>query len=305
MQRTVTAVNDAPVLGDTALSVNVAEDAGLPVGAVGSLVSVFTGGMSDVDNGAVKGIAVTATDESHGTWYYTTNNGASWAAVGAVSGASSLLLADDGSTRLYLAPAADLAGSASAALTLRGWDQTAGTAGSRVSTVANGGSTAFSSATDMVDLTVTAVNDAPVLVDAALSVALAEDAGSPAGAVGSLVSAFTGGIGDVDGGAVRGIAVTVTDESHGVWYYSTNNGVSWAAVGAVSASSSLLLADDSNTRLYFAPSPGWNGSSAAALTLRAWDQTSGSAGTRVDSSSTGAAARSRLPATRWTSPPHP
>ena len=81
MDVTATPVNDAPVLADTALSIAVVEDAGLPMGAVGALVSAFTGGMSDVDNGAVKGIAVTATDDSHGTWYYSINNGGNWTAV--------------------------------------------------------------------------------------------------------------------------------------------------------------------------------------------------------------------------------
>ncbi|TAL08091.1 MAG: hypothetical protein EPO00_07750, partial [Chloroflexota bacterium] len=43
------------------------------------------------------------------------------------------------------------------------------------------------------DVTVTAVNDAPVLANTALSITVLEDAGAPSGAVGSLVSAFTGG----------------------------------------------------------------------------------------------------------------
>ena len=131
---TVTAVNDAPVLADTALTLTVAEDAGVPSGAVGSLISAFTGGISDVDSGAVKGIAVTASDETNGTWYYTTNGGTNWTAVGTVSSASSLLLADNASTRLYFAPAANYNGSSASALTVRGWDQTSGTAGTKVST---------------------------------------------------------------------------------------------------------------------------------------------------------------------------
>src|SRR6185295_13854215 len=141
---TYTAVNDAPVLANTPLTLTVAEDAGAPAGAVGSLVGAFTGGISDADIGAVRGIAITASDETNGTWYYSTNAGASWNAVGAVSNASALLLA---------------------------------VAGTKVDTSTNGGTTAFSSATDVVDVTVTAVNDAPVITSdgggasAALSVA--------------------------------------------------------------------------------------------------------------------------------------
>ncbi|MEQ1592678.1 MAG: tandem-95 repeat protein [Thiobacillaceae bacterium] len=160
---TVNPVNDAPVLADTSLTLTVSEDAGAPSGAVGSLVSTFTGGISDVDSGALKGIAITATNETNGTWYYSTSGGSTWSTVGTVSSASSLLLADNASTRLYFSPAADYSGSSTSALTLRAWDQTSGTAGTKVSTVSTGGTTAFSSATDVIDVTVTPVNDAPVI----------------------------------------------------------------------------------------------------------------------------------------------
>ncbi|WHZ26464.1 MAG: hypothetical protein OJF51_001259 [Nitrospira sp.] len=159
----VSAVNDAPVLTDTALSLTVAEDAGVPSGAVGSLVSTFTGGITDVDSGASKGIAITGSNQTNGTWYYTTDGGSTWTAVGSVSNTAALLLADNGSTRLYFAPKANYNGTSSAALTVRAWDQSSGTAGTKVSTASNGGTTAFSSATDTVDVTVTAVNDAPTI----------------------------------------------------------------------------------------------------------------------------------------------
>ncbi len=280
-------INRAPVLADTALSITVAEDAGVPTGVVGSLISTLTGGLSDVDSGAVKGIAITASVETNGTWYYTTNNGTNWTAVGSVSSASSLLLADDANTRLYFAPGSNYNGTSTSALTIRGWDQTTGTAGTKVSTASNGGVYAFSSATDVVNVSVTAVNDAPVLADTALSIAVAEDAGVPTGVVGSLVSSFTDGVSDVDSGAVKGIAITASVETNGTWYYTTNNGTTWTAVGTVSSASSLLLADNANTRLYFAPGSNYNGTSTSALTVRGWDQTSGTAGTKVSTSSNG------------------
>uniref|UniRef100_UPI0039BC7043 DUF4347 domain-containing protein n=1 Tax=Nitrospira sp. BLG_1 TaxID=3395883 RepID=UPI0039BC7043 len=284
---TVTAVNDAPVLADTALSITVAEDAGAPSGAVGSALSAFTGGITDVDASAVKGIAITGSNETNGTWYYTTNGGTTWTAVGTVSNISALLLADNANTRLYFSPSGNYNGTSTAALTVRAWDQTSGTAGTKVTTASNGGTTAFSSATDTVDVTVTAVNDAPVLADTALSITVAEDAGAPSGAVGSTVSAFTGGITDVDSGASKGIAITGSNETNGTWYYTTNGGTTWTAVGSVSNTSALLLADNGSTRLYFSPSANYNGTSTAALTMRAWDQTSGTAGTKVSTASNG------------------
>src|SRR5204862_506527 len=145
----------------------------------------------------------------------------------------------------------------------------------KVDTSTNGGTTAFSTATDVVDVTVTPVNDAPVLADTALSMTVVQNAAAPVGAVGSWVSSFVGGITDVDAGAVTGIAVTAVNETNGAWFYTLNDGTTWMAVSPVNNASALLLPVDANARLYFHPNTNFNSSSAAALTLRAWDQTSG------------------------------
>ena len=97
---------------------------------------------------------------------------------------------------------------------------------------------------------------------------VAEDAGAPIGAVGSAISSYTAGITDVDSGALKGIAIVASNEANGTWYYTTNGGTNWTVVGTVDATQSLLLADNANTRLYFAPSPAdFNGSASAALTI--------------------------------------
>jgi len=151
----VTAVNDAPTLADTALALGgVAINAATPTGAVGTLVSTLVGGITDPDSGAVKGVAISATDTSHGSWYYSTDGGATWSGIGAVTDTSALLLASDANTRVYFKPATDYAGTVTNGLTLRAWDQTSGVAGGKVDTSTNGGATAFSTATDTVSVTV-------------------------------------------------------------------------------------------------------------------------------------------------------
>ena len=40
--------------------------------------------VSDVDSGALSGIAVTAVDNSNGAWQYSTNSGGSWSAFSGV-----------------------------------------------------------------------------------------------------------------------------------------------------------------------------------------------------------------------------
>lgn len=162
--------NTAPVLTDTARSLAaVDENAGAPVGAVGSLVSALVSlgsNVTDADAGAVTGVALTAVDASQGTWYYSVNGGTSWVAVGAVSGTSALLLRS--TDRLYFQPNANVTGGIDPAVTFRAWDQTSGTAGTKVDASVNGNATAFSTATDTASVTVTDVD--PVLANATVSI---------------------------------------------------------------------------------------------------------------------------------------
>jgi VCBS repeat-containing protein len=170
---TINGTNDAPVLSAAAtpLLALVTEDAGAPAGAVGTLVSSLVnlnppaGGadnVTDADNGAVTGIALTGVNSANGTWWYSTNGGADWTAVGAVSETSALLLAADTNTRLYFQGDSNFNGTVSDGITFRAWDQTSGTAGTTASTATHGGGSAFSSATDTASIAVSAVNDNPV-----------------------------------------------------------------------------------------------------------------------------------------------
>jgi len=273
------------------------EDPGAPSGAVGTLVSSLVDfaspsgqadNVTDLDSSAQLGIAITATNSSNGSWWYSTNGGTNWISVGATSDTSALLLAANANTRIYFQANPDDNGTLASAMTFRAWDQTGGTNGGTADTSINGGITAFSSATDVIDVSVTAVNDSPVLADTALSITVAEDAGVPTGVVGSLISGFTGGVTEVDRGAVKGIAITASVETNGTWYYTTNGGTTWTAVGTVSSASSLLLADNASTRLHFAAGADYNGTSSSEMTVRAWDQTGGgTAGTKVSTASTG------------------
>ncbi|WP_344919038.1 beta strand repeat-containing protein, partial [Azospirillum formosense] len=173
----VTAVNDAPVLTDTVLTLpSVAQAAGVPNGAVGVAVSSLValgGNVSDVDSGAVTGIALVGVDNSEGgIWYYSTDGGASWTAVGTVNdGGSALLLRT--TDRLYYQPTGANAGILSAAITFRAWDQTSGTAGSKVATAGGGGISAFSAATDTASLSIT-----PAALGSAVTLAPASDTGN-------------------------------------------------------------------------------------------------------------------------------
>ena len=140
-----------------------------------------------------------------------------------------------------------------------------------VDTSTNGATTAFSTATDTASITVTAVNDAPVL-DNSGTPTLTTITENDTSNGGDLVSAFVGAsITDVDTGALEGIAITGLVSGNGTWQYDSGGG--WTAVGAVADNSALLLrATDS---LRFVPD-GLN-ADAGTVTYRAWDQATGSA----------------------------
>src|SRR5262249_11955899 len=120
--------------------------------------------VTDPDDGAFTGIALIGTDTTHGTWFYSIDDGAHWTAVGSVSNTSALLLAADANTRLYFQPNPSFRGTDTNAITFLAGAQTSGRNGqSGVSVLTNGGSTAFSDAFDTANITIIQNDIAPVV----------------------------------------------------------------------------------------------------------------------------------------------
>jgi VCBS repeat-containing protein len=117
-----------------------------PSGAVGTLVSTLVGAnnVSDVDDNAMAGIAVTSYSGAAGTWYYSTDNGANWWGFGGVDNSSALLLLADASTRIFFQ--ADPGSAGSATIKFNAWDGSVGTNGGHADAGVTGGSAAFSTA---------------------------------------------------------------------------------------------------------------------------------------------------------------
>ncbi|MCC9656619.1 cadherin domain-containing protein [Rhodopirellula halodulae] len=284
-QITVSDVNDAPVLDNsgTVTMTSQAEDAGAPSGAVGTVITdlvSLSGNVSDVDDGAVTGIAITAADTTNGTWWYSTNGGTNWNALGSVSDASARVLTADANTRVYFQSDADFTGTINDAITFRAWDQSAGTNGSLQDASTGGGTTAFSSATETADIAITPVNDAPEL-DYSYTTSfdtITEDDIDNAGQTVADILASSGQdiLTDVDGDP-EGIAIIISDPSNGTWEYSLDGGTNWTDVGVVDGNNALLLR--STDLLRFNPD-GEQGTTTADIGFRAWDQTVGTAGTK-------------------------
>jgi Fibronectin type III domain len=85
----------------------------------------------------------------------------------------------------------------------------------------------------------------------------------------------------------QGVAIVGADLSHGALQYSTNGGTSWSDVGAVSQASALLLSVDTDTELRFNRTDSFLGTLNNAITIRAWDQDTGSDGSSVDTTTNG------------------
>src|SRR5262249_9489273 len=150
-----------------------------------------------------------------------TDGGAHWTAFGSPLPGAARLLAADASTRVHFVPNLNFNGTVSNGITFRAWDRTTGSNGGTADVTVNGGSTAFSSATETAAITVnpgTPVNVAPVL-DNSGAMTLTSINEDPVTNFGNLVSAIIASAGgdritDADAGAVEGIAVVAADNAN-------------------------------------------------------------------------------------------
>jgi hypothetical protein len=151
--------NAAPVL-DASLNPSVGsikEDTASPFGKFVS--ALIEGAVTDANPGALRGIAVTGAPGTNGTWQYRLSGGV-WKPMGAVSESTARLL--PASAKVRFIPKPNYHGTV--LLTYRAWDRTQGTIAGTFNTTGNtGGTKSLSSGSESATLTVTPVNDKPVL----------------------------------------------------------------------------------------------------------------------------------------------
>ena len=294
---TVGPVNDAPewVNGTPAAAlIGINED---NFTSSGTTIASLAAGMTDVDAGAKKGIAVYLTSGlASGFWQFTTDGGAKWstfASLGFPRGRNNALLlpANGNLSRVRFVPNMDFNGSVQ--LGYFAWDQTQGTAGSNFDlSTANklGGVTAFSTGSHVSTLKVSSVNDAPVWATGVQPPPLAVQNEDDRLAYGTTIVSLTAAAGDVDAGAKKGIAIASAPTDKGVWQFTTDGGVKWntfASPGFPRGRNNALLlpANGTLSRVRFVPNTNFNGT--VQLGYYAWDQTQGTAGGNFDISTAG------------------
>ncbi len=156
----VTPVNDAPTLSSTDVSlVDINEDLTNPSGTA---VSALLTGVSDVDAGALLGMAILLVESLDGAWQYRLSGSTTWISLSDVSSATARLLPS--TARVRFVPTANFNGTRR--MLFAAWDQTTGVAGgvaNLAEPVSFGGTTAFSVTAGFAMQAVVAVNDTPTL----------------------------------------------------------------------------------------------------------------------------------------------
>jgi hypothetical protein len=164
---TVTGQNDAPTLDNTGnMSLSALNEDVPNANNPSTLVSDITasaGGdrITDVDPGALEGLAVIAVDNTSGTWQFSIDGGTNWTPLGTPDPLNARLLAANATTRVRFIPNLNFNGTVDPGITFRAWDQTSGMNGNTADVSTNGGTTAFSTAIETGSITVNAVNDIP------------------------------------------------------------------------------------------------------------------------------------------------
>jgi hypothetical protein len=263
----VTPVNDAPILNPL-ISPTLTTISRNNFNATGDTVASMLGGLTDVDAGAVGGIAVIGIGGS-GTWQYQiidnpatplVDESTGWVPFGLTGLDRARLLRPDSLIRFvpdngFMGPAP---------LAFHGWDQSTGNAGSIVNLAdinASGGTTAFSSGSETAILNV-----------AKPLTTIKEDTKRPAG---NRVASIIGPVLKSLETPIRGIAVIgLTGTANGSWQFSKNGGLSWRAIGTVTDLQARLLRSSDMVR--FVPALNFNGT--ATISYKTWDRSVGSAG---------------------------
>ena len=152
MSLTVDSINDAPVLsttGATTLTAITEDD----VGNAGQLVSEIlldTSGVtrvSDVDSGAVYGMAVSGITSGVGTWQFNLNDGSGWQDIesgSTISTSNARLIPSDANIRFNPNSAQENGEVTEPTISYVIWDQTAGSTAGLTSVATTGDTTAYS-----------------------------------------------------------------------------------------------------------------------------------------------------------------
>jgi hypothetical protein len=222
---------------------------------------------TDVESLSI-GVAIFA---AKGTGWEYKPAGGSFTPLGKISSGKALLLNADAEVR-YVSPAGELPGTAK--LSFKAWDKTpgSGVAGTRVAIRG----AAFSRQTEIVT---TAIGNFRPVLETTPDVTLPPvTTTNPKKIPGTFVKTLLG-VGTITDtpNSLQGIAIVFADNTNGKWQYSLD-GRTYLDIGPVTDGSALLLAPGNKIRFV----PNSLTTMVATIQYKAWDQTTGQAGDRID-----------------------
>jgi hypothetical protein len=256
--------NAAPVLDNfgTMTFPTITEDDVNNAGSTVAAIIASAGGdrITDSDANAVEGIAITSTfislvgSPSQNEWQYSLNGGTTWQSIGTVLNTSALLLR--ASDRVRLKP--NSIDGTTGFITFNAWDQTSGTAGTKINATINGGPTSISAASEIANIIVAAINDAPSGADKTITVSQNTH---------YRFQANDFGFSDpVDNNSFSSVLVTTLPNAAEGKLWFRQNGTTEVAVTA-----NQLVPFGELDRLRFAPVPTINGLNRGAFTFQVRD----------------------------------
>ncbi|WP_407523946.1 ELWxxDGT repeat protein [Methylobacterium oryzisoli] len=140
------------------------------------------------------------------------------------------------------------------------------------------------SVSQAITLSFTGANDSPILSGNIRRLARIDQGIADASNAGTTVTAMLASAGtatDAESDVPLGVAITGVTNTHGVWQSRIGSG-SWADIPAGSSDGAALLLAGSD-RIRFVPSgSGFTNTETGGITFKAWDRTSGTAGSTVD-----------------------
>ena len=293
---TVTSVNDRPTVTGSAATITVAEDDSDPSGDAASNL----GTVNDAESGITIGRIITGFNNGNnggdiGVWEY--GSSGSWTKITLTTLPSSNWLPLVASVEIRFLPNANMhTGSGIApTLTLRAWDATQGTAGAATTsaTLGSGATASYSSGSITLTATVTSENDRPTVNASGntATIMTTEDNTSS-----SVDASNLGTVNDAESGSTIGRIITGFNNGDnggdiGVWEYRISGG-SWTTITTSIVSASSWLPLSSTDDIHFLPNANMHtgAGTAPTLTLRAWDENTGAAGTAAASATFGSGA---------------
>ena len=303
LSHSITAVNDAPIASGNATLIADLEDTGAASLNASTVLSLFNANFSDVADqvaggssaNTLAGIAINSytADASKGVWQHS-SDGTNWSVISSISGANSALSLKN-TDQLRFVPTANFNGTVPGLSVTLIDSSTTVISGATINVSATGGTTAYSSASVILNHNVIAVNDAPIASGSTSLITDIENVAIENLHTATISSLFTANFSDIvdqvvggsNANSLAGVAIVnySADINKGTWQYSSD-GMNWHNISTISSENSALSLKNTD-QMRFVPNANFNGAAPDIKVVLIDTSTSITSGTVIDVSNKG------------------